>query len=164
MEKQITDNFKAILIKIALELKKRGWKANPQSSEINIFQGHIELSKEFPWDGQGNLPDVDVSLGLDLTVDPTDSPTEYMVSYKTDISLWIDNVGGDDESITGQSDVYFTEQDANNIAKIQNVANKLNFEINNSASGMAEKYAGEGNSDFQSYKSGGYKADQDLDR
>jgi hypothetical protein len=159
MENQISEPLKAILIKVAIELKKLGWIPDSQTNEIDVFQGHIGMSKEHIWDKDANLPNVDVDIGLDLRFEQNIQNQVFFLVYDIDYRMFIQSVGGDDRRENSDVDVPFTEQDVNNIAKFQEAAKKINTESVSAADRFAYEFAQESYQDWKSGKQNKYASE-----
>lgn len=147
-----------------MELKKLRWKTNVATSEINIFQGHLDMSKDYIYDGGGENPDVDVTVGIDMTFRPNEQNNVYFLVYTANYSMFVQDIGGSDREENSDVDVPFTEVDVNNIAKFIEAAKKINDQVMQTADEYAYEHSQESGGEHQDYKSGGWKADQDLDR
>jgi len=162
MEQQISESIKAILIKIALELKKLGWKSESQSNEIDIHQNHLGMFKESDWDGQHDLPDVSVVQGVDMRFKKNEQNNVYFLTYESNYQLFVDGVGGDDIKENGDLDVDFLEHDVSNMNKIQKAASQISKDISEEANEKAHTFAENSYSEWRIYNSGGgWKADRD---
>jgi hypothetical protein len=165
MEQQLSEPLKAILLKIALELKKMGWKSDSRSNEIDVFQGHLGMFKEYNWQGNGEVPDVDVNMVIDMRFEKNEQNNVYFLVYKTNYSMFVQDVGGSDKSEDSDVDVPFTEQDVNNIPKFIEAAKKINDHVSQTADEYAYEHAQTSGQEHHDYnQGGGWKADQDLNR
>jgi hypothetical protein len=149
MDIQLTDNLKAILIKVATELKKYKWSSNVGSNEINLFQNHLEMETAYVYDGRHELPDVNVEPSLDLTFRKNEQNNVYFLVYKTNVHLWIKSVGGTDQVDDGDIDVSFTDVDVSNNAKITQTAALINTQVKEFSDTAAYKYAQESYSEWK---------------
>ncbi len=164
MEQRLSDGLKAILLKISLELKTLGWKVNPDSSDIDIAQDRVSMLKDITWDGDGDLPDVDVNVTINLSLAKNEQNGVYFVVYTSEYGLFITNVGGSDEREESDLDTPFTEQDVNNINKFQEASRKLNGVIDDNASEYAHDFASQSYQHWRDYEDAGFRADRDDGR
>lgn len=111
--------LKAILIKIALELKKLGWKVDGNTSDIHLDDNALLLFKTYQTKN-------DTSIKVSLQ----DYPDEKVVSpvYDIESSIWIDNAN-DYHDISKHNDVdasfsYTTPVDDTEIKKAAVIINK----------------------------------------
>jgi hypothetical protein len=152
MESQLSESLKAILLKIAIELKKLRWKPDTTANEIDVFQGHLGMFKNYFWEGNEDTPDVSVDIIMDMHFEQNGQNNVHFLVYKTDYSLWVDGVGGSDRIDNGNIDIPFTEQDVNNVAKFIEVARKLNDQIIQKAEEVAYEYSQESSRRYQDYR------------
>lgn len=161
----LSESLKAILLKVAMELKKFRWKADTQSNEIDMFQNHLGMFKDYLWQGDGEVPDVDVTIAIDMTFSQNEQNGVYFIVYKTDYSMFVQDVGGNDKTEDSDVDEPFTERDINNISKFIEAAKKINDHTIQRADEYAYEHAQESNREYHDYTTGGgWKADQDLER
>jgi hypothetical protein len=159
MEPQnLTEPLKALLLKIATELKKYGWKANVETSEIDIHQGHIPVSKEYFWK-EGN-PGVTVSIELDFTFKSNQPSGPWFIVYDVVYNFYIDSVDSTSMAENSDVDIEFTEQDVNNLEKIVVGAKQLNSNIVSSSDQYAEEFSQENHGDWDKYNKDGWKYDR----
>ena len=149
MESQITESLKAILLKIAIELKKLGWTPDTTANEIDIFQGHLGMFKNHTWEGGGDAPDVSTDIIMDMHFEQNEQNQVYFLVYKTDYSMWVDDVGGSDVMDNGDLDTPFTEQDVNNVAKFVEAAKKIDNQVITRAEEVAYNYSQESTQDWR---------------
>jgi hypothetical protein len=161
MEPQnLSDSLKALLVKIATELKKYGWKANAETSEIDLHQGHIPLTKEYTYNQ--DRPPVDVTLQIDMSLGANDPQGPWYIFYDITYNFYVDSVGSTAKNGNSDLDIEFTEQDINNLEKIVLAAKKLNFDIIKYSDEYASEYSNESHGDWDGYHNqGGWKADQE---
>ena len=155
MEQQLSESLKAILLKIALELKKLGWKPDAQSNEIDVFQGHLSMSKEWDYDNDSELPAVNVVQAVDMSFSPNEQNGVNFLIYKAYYQLFVEGAGGNDTEEDGDLGLDFTDQDANNLAKIQTAAKQIDQEVGSAAEEKAYAYANESYSEWKHYHSSG---------
>jgi hypothetical protein len=162
METQLSEPLKAILLKVAMELKNLRWKSNSNTNEINVFQGHLEMFKNFIWQGDGEVPDVEVDMSIDVGFSRNEQNNVYFIVYNTNYNLYVQNVGGSDKHHNTDIDVPFTEQDLNNVVKFKEAAKKINDQTIQLANNFAYEYSQESNNAHQNYKNnGGWKEPED---
>jgi hypothetical protein len=165
MEQQLSEPLKAILLKVAMELKKFRWVPDTQSNEIDVFQGHLSMSKEYPWQGDTEVPDVDVTITVDMHFAQNEQNGVYFLVYHSDYSAFVQDVGGNDKSEDSDIDVPFTERDVNNIPKFIEAAKKINDQTTHAAEEFAYEHSQASSQAHHDYTTGGgWKADQDLNR
>lgn len=161
METQLSEPLKAVLIKIATELKKFKWRPDVTANEIDVFQGHLGMFKEHTWQGNEELPDVSVDIIMDMHFEQNEQNQVYFLVYKTDYSLWVDDVGGVDRMESNDVDTPFTEQDFNNVAKFIEVAKKINDQVMQRAVNVSYAYSQESAQEWKDSKErGDWKTDQ----
>jgi hypothetical protein len=153
MEQQLSEPLKAILLKIAMELKKFRWKTNVHTSEISVFQGHLDMSKDYIYDGGGENPDVDVTIGIDMTFQRNEQNNVYFLTYQSTYSNFVQGVGGSDRENNSDIDVPFTEQDVNNQTKFIEAAKKINDQTMQEADQYAYEHSQESGSDWNNQDS-----------
>lgn len=161
MEPQnLSEPLKAILVKIATEMKKYGWRANSETSEIDLHQGHIPLTKEYTWNE--DRPPVDVTLQIDMSLGSNKPEGPWYIFYEINYNFYVDSVGSSAKNDSSDLEVQFTEQDVSNLEKIVVAAKKLNFDILKYADEYASDYSQESLGGWDDYHNrGGWKADQD---
>lgn len=138
---ELTDSLKSILLKVAIELKRLGWKPNSKTNEIDIHQGYIDMYKEYDW-SQDQLPPVSVTMNVNLTLAPNpEQHSTYYIIYKNETSLWIDHIGGNDSNSDSDVDVVFSEQDSRNQEKIVQAAKLINSQVRQTSDYEAEQFA-----------------------
>ena len=98
MNTNLNELQRALLIKIAIELKRLGWKPNTQSNNIDIAQGFVSMYKEYTV--SYNLQ-IGVESGVDITLAPEGD--QNYVKYDKQLSLWTDDLGGKDYTDDGDS-------------------------------------------------------------
>ncbi len=163
METQLSEPLKAILLKVAMELKRNyRWIPDIKSNEIDIFQGHLSMFKEYIWEGGGETPNVDVSITIDMHFKKNEQNNVYFLAYNAYYSLWIEGVGGTDREEYGDVEIPFTENDVNNISKFIDAAKKINQQSMDSAEEFAYNYSQESSQEFTRYRSEkGWKEPED---
>jgi hypothetical protein len=161
MEPQnLSEPLKAILIKIATELKKYGWKANSQTSDIDLHQGHIPLTKEYTWNE--DRPSVDVTLQIDLSFGSNTPQGPWYIIYDIHYQFYVDSVGSSAKNDDSDMEVPFTEQDVNNLEKIVVTTKKLNYDIIKYSDEYAYEYSQESHNSWDAYHNqGGWQSDRD---
>lgn len=155
MEQQLSDSMKAILIKIALELKKLGWKSDSQTNEIDVFQGHLGMYKNTEWRGDGELPDVQIDVSLDLSFAQNEQNGVYFLIFNESYSLYVDGVGSSEKQDRADLSTDFSEADVNNVAKIQQAAKELNRHVEVKVDEYGYEYAQESYADWKEYFASG---------
>lgn len=155
MEQQLSDSMKAILIKIALELKKLGWKSDSHTNEIDVFQGHLGMYKNAEWRGNGELPDVQIDVDVDMTFDQNEQQNVYFLVFSESYSLSVDGASGSEKQERGNLSLDFSESDANNVAKIQQAAKELNVHVQKNIEEHGYEYAQESYADWKNYHASG---------
>lgn len=148
METQLSEPLKAILLKIAMELKKFRWKTNVHTSEISVFQGHLDMAKDYIYDGGGENPDVDVTIGIDMTFQRNEQNNVYFLTYQATYSNFVQGVGGSDRENNSDIDIPFTEQDVNNQAKFVEAAKKINDQTMQEADQYAYEHSQESGNEW----------------
>lgn len=162
MEQQLSDSMKAILVKIALELKKMGWKSNSQTNEIDVFQGHLGMYKELVWEGDVDLPDINVDVNIDMGFSLIEEG-EYFLVLNEEYSLFAEGVGSSQKVNESDLDVSFSERDVSNQLEIQNAAKKINVNVLERVDKYGYEYSQESSQDWKHYHNSG-EADADYDR
>lgn len=155
MEQQLSDSMKAILIKIALELKRLGWKSDSQTNEIDVFQGHLGMFKNTEWRGDGELPDVQIDISIDLSFSQNEQNGVYFLVFNEAYSLSVDGASGSEKQERGDLSVDFSESDINNAVKFQQAAKELNEHIQSKIEEHGYEYAQESYADWKEYHAGG---------
>lgn len=155
MEQRLSDSMKAILIKIALELKKLGWKSDSHTNEIDVFQGHLGMYKNTEWRGDGELPDVQIDISVDMSFDQNEQNGVYFLVFNESYSLYVDGVGSTEKQEQSDLSIDFSDADANNIAKIQQAAKELNGHVQVQVDELGYEYAQESYADWKEYFSSG---------
>lgn len=164
MHQVLSDKMKSILLKIGLELKKFGWKPNSKTSEIDIHQGHLELYRDFAWDGEGELPNVNGTVGIDITFGQNEQNNVHFLVYNVIADLNADGVQSTEKNTDSDWDQPFTEQDVNNASKIQLASKQIHGHVNEFFEIESYEYAQESYSDWKDSTGGGWKADDDQNR
>lgn len=153
----MNDNIKAILIKISKELLKLGWKLNrADTSNIEVFDGEISLFKNYPHG-------IDSSAGIELSIKSEDNINYYPV-FKVDISVFVQGVGGHDETSTFDSNIVFKDNDVNNIEKILSTAKQIDSTVNSHVDDEYRDFKERNAAEINYYTKYGWKADQGIDR
>lgn len=157
MEQQLSDSMKAILVKIALELKRLGWKSDSQTNEIDVFQGHLGMYKNTEWRGNGpdELPDVQIDISIDMSFAQNEQNGVYFLVFNESFSLSIDGASGSEKQEQSDLNIDFSDADVNNIAKIQQAAKELNEHVQNNVDEYGYEYAQESYTDWKDYNAGG---------
>lgn len=161
-QSSLSEPLKAILLKIAMELKKYSWKPNSQTNEIDIFQSHVEMYKEYTWDGENDNPDVELTVTTDLKLENNQQNGVYFLVYNTKYNMFIQGVGGDDKSDDSDLDITFDEQDVSNIGKFQIAAKQINDKLVSLANEYAYEFARENKKQHQDYNNS--ERHQNFDR
>lgn len=161
----MTPKIKSILIKIVRVLKSKGWEINADYQISFKFDNSILLSKNI----STNTPHGDNNLGTEvpITIEVGLLNLDGMTYYPhAKVSGEIFVQGGTIQSVDGDVDVdvTFTEQDSVDINKINAAASKLNSNVVEFVNDRFEAYASTSSGDISNYRSGGWKADQDLNR
>ena len=152
MEQHLSDSMKAILIKIALELKKSGWKSNSQTNEIDVFQGHLGMFKDMEWRGNDDLPDVQIDVYVNMSFAQNEQNDVYFLVFNESYSMFVDGVGSTEKQGKSDLDIDFSETDVNNIVKIQQSAKNLNDRIRLNVEEYGYEYAQESYADWVEYR------------
>lgn len=156
MEQQLSDSAKATLIKIALELKKMGWKSNSHTSEIDIFQGHIGMHKDSIWNGNNELPDVQVDVFIDMSFERNEQNDVYFLVFNESYSLFVEGAGSSEKQKRSDMSIDFVfKADANNIAKIRLAAKELNDHVNSNIDEYGYEYSQESYNAWKQYNASG---------
>jgi len=162
MEQYLSDSMKAILIKIALELKKLGWRSDSQTNEIDVFQGHLGMYKNSEWRGDNDLPDVQVDVTIDMSFAQNEQNSVYFLVFKESYSMFVEGAGSGEKQQQNDVSVDFSESDVNNFAKIQQAAKELNQHIQKNVEEYGYEFSQESYSDWKQYNdSGTASADRD---
>jgi hypothetical protein len=155
MEQQLPDSMKAILVKIALELKKLGWKSDSQTNEIDVFQGHLGMYKNTEWRGDGKLPDVQIDVSVDMSFAQNEQNNVNFLVFNESYSLFIDGVGSSEKQEQADLSIDFSEADVNNIAKFQQAAKELNAHVQSNIEEHGYEYSQESYADWKDYHASG---------
>jgi hypothetical protein len=162
MEQQLSDSMKAILVKIALELKRLGWKSDSQTNEIDVFQGHLGMYKNTEWRGEqwrgsgpGELPDVQIDISIDMSFAQNEQNGVYFLVFNESYSLSLDGASGSEKQEQSDLNIDFSEADANNIVKIQQAAKELNEHVQGNVDEHGYEYAQESYADWKDYNASG---------
>jgi hypothetical protein len=155
MEQQLSDSMKAILVKIALELKKLGWKSDSQSNEIDVFQGHLGVFKNTEWRGDGELPDVQIDVSIDMSFAQNEQNGVHFLVFNESYSLFVDGVGSSEKQEQSDLSIDFSEADANNVAKIQQATKELNAHVQSKVEEYGYEYSQESYADWKEYHASG---------
>ncbi len=155
MEQQLSDSMKAILVKIALELKKLGWKSDSHSNEIDVFQGHLGVFKNTEWRGDDELPDVQIDVSVDMSFVQNEQNGVYFLVFNESYSLFVDGVGSNEKQEQSDLSIDFSETDVNNIVKIQQAAKELNAHAHSKVEEYGYEYAQESYADWKEYNASG---------
>jgi hypothetical protein len=129
MEPNLSDSLKAILVKIALELKKKKWVSDPETNELDIAQNHLSLSKTYSFNNG-----VDVGVHIEMTLAPGEGG-HYVIfkeEYLIDCGHIEDKFGNSDASPV------FTQKDSSNTEKIQLAASEIEKRIQSKSLDYAE--------------------------
>jgi hypothetical protein len=143
------------LVKIALELKKMGWKSDSQTNEIDVFQGHLGIYKTTEWRGNEELPDVHIDVSVDISFDKNEQNDVYFLVFNESYSLFVQGVGSNEKQDRSNLSVDFSESDVNNVAKIQQTAKELNIHVQKNIEEYGYEFAQESYKDWKDYFSSG---------
>lgn len=155
MEQNLSDSMKAILIKIALELKKLGWKSDSQTNEIDVFQGHLGIYKNTEWRGNNELPNVQIDVSVDMSFDKNEQNDVYFLVFNESYSLFVEGAGSSEKQDRGNLSLDFSETDSNNISKIQQSAKELTDHVQKNIEEHGYEYSQESYADWKEYNSNG---------
>lgn len=155
MEPQLSDSMKAILVKIALELKKLGWKSDSQTNEIDVFQGHLGMYKNTEWRGDGELPDVQIDISIDMSFAQNEQNGVYFLVFNESYSLFVEGAASNEKQEESDLSIDFSEADVNNIVKIQQAAKELNGHVQVNVDEHGYEYAQESYADWKDYHASG---------
>lgn len=155
MQQQLSDSMKAVLVKIALELRKMGWTSDSKTNEIDVFQGHLEMYKKSEWSDNRNLPDVQIDVSLDMSFVQNEQNNVYFLVFKESYSMFVEGADSSEKREESDLSIDFSETDINNIVKIQQAAKVLNSRVQTNIDEYGYDYAQESYNDWKEYHSNG---------
>jgi len=161
----MNDKIKAIMLKLAMELKKSRWNLSPDSEITFKSEDQISMRKTIAVEGSIGEEEVknEVDVWLSLTMDSDDQITFYP-SYTINGEMFVQ--GGDIKDInqTMDVDVGFIESNFKDEQKIKTAAGKINRYVVDYVETEFREYLDANASSIGQYKGGGWKADDDAFR
>ncbi|TRO55123.1 hypothetical protein E2P64_07770 [Candidatus Bathyarchaeota archaeon] len=158
MNRKIT----AILLKIAIALKKSGWRLGPDYEVELKSEGHLSLKK--PIRVQGALGDEEwddaIATFMYLRLDSDDGIT-YYPEYVVNAEIFIQ--GGDikDVNYKMDADIGLMDTDIEDERKIELAARKINSYVESHIESEYQSYLDTNADSIKDYKAGGWKADDE---
>lgn len=152
----MNDQMTAILLKIAIALKRMKWKAS-QNWELELkSEGKVSLLKDIEVEGSMGsrtwTDDIETYIELKMT---SDDQLTFFPEYTIYGNIHIEGGGVKDIAYKLNSDVAFTIEDLNNDSKTLLAAQKLNRLVEQYVEKEYTDYIEENSDDIQQYTHGG---------
>jgi hypothetical protein len=152
-------------MKIILELKKLGWKAEPDWRIALKVENHVPLVKQIEVTNDTNKQSWNdqIETHIDLRLSTPDKIT-YFPEYEISANIFIE--GGDIKDVlyTADAGVAFIDKDFQNKSKITLAAKKIDSTTRDQIESEYSNYLSSAATAIQQYRQGGWKADDFPER
>jgi len=161
----MNEKIKAILVKLASELKKLRWSLTPDFEVTLRSDNQIPMNKTIVVEGSIGDEKINsqIETWISLTMESDDQITFYP-DYTVNGEMFVQGGIIKDINYKMDVDVGFFEADFKDDKKIQQAASKINRYVVDHIETEFREYLNTNASDIEQYKAGGWKADDDAFR
>ena len=160
----MNEKIQAILLKIVLDLKKKGWIPSGDWEITLKSDGTVPLEKSIPVHGAIGDREFDehIDAHITLKLESRDQIT-YFPGFVVYANIFID--GGDNKDLTDkfECDSAFTDKDYRNGEKSSEAARKIDSIVDSYITEEFDTYMNNNHSNIMAYKAGGWKEPEDND-